>query len=66
MPTTTYGSGNSARAAMAIPSTINTLYHQGERSNTAKSEFFAIFNFIDLPVGRRACSVRGNLWPHES
>ena len=34
----------------------------GERNSKAKREFFAILNFIGLPVGRWACSVRGNLW----
>ena len=44
-PKGTYWAGNSALDARAITSTSAKLIHQGERSNTANSEFLAILNF---------------------
>ena len=53
-PNGTYCAGNSAADARVIASTSTTLIHQGERSNTANSEFLAILNFTRYPWMRPA------------
>jgi hypothetical protein len=62
MPIGTYGSGSKAREASMMTARMAKLIHQGERSNTANKEFFAILNFIRCllsPPATCGCPVYG-------